>query len=111
VSGPLARVEARVDGGRALVRVAGEIDLSNADALEAELERHVASAQEVVVDLTEVQYLDSRGVWLLTRLARRLESRGTGLTLVAPPGTVAGEVLELTRMGEVVPVRESVSSP
>lgn len=109
MSAPLARVDARVDGGRALVRLDGEIDLSNADELEAELERHVAAVQDVMVDLTQVRYLDSRGVWLLTRLARRLESRGTRLTLVAPPGTVAGEVLELTRMNEVVAVRETAS--
>jgi anti-sigma B factor antagonist len=98
MSEPLATVEARHDDGKVVVTIGGEIDLSNAVDLDAQIEKAIRGAGEVVVDLQSVQYLDSRGVRLLHALSQRLEEQGVPLRVVAPAGTIAGEILRLTHL-------------
>jgi anti-anti-sigma factor len=84
----LARVEGEQRGTICLVRVHGEIDLSNAHEVSSEI--GVAMGQEarrLVVDLSDITYLDSAGVALLLRLAERLRSRRRQLQLVVPRGS------------------------
>lgn len=66
------------DGGPVLA-VAGEIDIANAEALRAALDEHLAGADRVTVDLTEVGYLDSAGLAVLFPHARRLDLVATRL--------------------------------
>ena len=90
-----------------IVRLRGEIDLSNADELQPRIERMVGDSREVVLDLTEILFIDSRGLRLLHRLATMLAANGGTLELVAPPDSVARDVLEITRMSDEIPVRDS----
>lgn len=112
VTGPLARLTARRDhDGRLILAMAGEIDSSNVTALEAEIAVAVADAATVVADLSAVGYIDSQGLRLLVGLARRLVDEGRSLTVVAPPGSFAAHLLELTRMHELVPVVPALERP
>jgi anti-anti-sigma factor len=78
------------------IRLGGEIDLANADQVEAEIEESIdSSVTEAVFELSEVEYLDSAGVRVLFVLADRLRTRQIGMRVVAPPGTPAHRVLEL----------------
>jgi len=106
--GDAARLDAARDGDRAVARVIGEVDLSNAGELDRRLADAVAGAREVVVDVTAVEYLDSQGVRLFHGLAQRLDDAGVDIAFVAPAGSVAGRVLALTRLADVAPVRESL---
>ena len=64
VSGP------DVDGGVAVVRVAGELDLSCADQVAAALDAAVPLASDrLVVDLAELRFMDSSGLAVLLRAA------------------------------------------
>ncbi|MEV1092000.1 STAS domain-containing protein [Streptomyces microflavus] len=56
--------------GTPLLKAVGEIDMSNTDALAAALD---ATAGPLVIDLTEVDYLDSAGLSVLFAHADRLE--------------------------------------
>ncbi len=103
-----ARIEADRDGERAVARLAGEVDVANAAEVGRRLDDAVAGAGSVVVDVGALDYLDSQGVRLLHGLAQRLDADGVELVIVAPAGTVAGQVLELTRLGDVTTVRESL---
>jgi anti-anti-sigma factor len=74
--------------------VRGEVDAANADALREALELRVDQpARGVVLDLTDVRYIDSAGVQLLFRLRRRLEERSGTLHLVVPPGSPVEDTL------------------
>ncbi|QJY47516.1 STAS domain-containing protein [Pseudonocardia broussonetiae] len=53
------------DDGTVTVAVAGDVDLSAADALRTAVGDAVASGSPVVLDLTAVRYLDSAGVKVL----------------------------------------------
>ncbi|HEX4521855.1 MAG TPA: STAS domain-containing protein [Gaiellaceae bacterium] len=91
-----------------IIRLAGEIDLSNAEQVQRRLESATDGCSEVVMDLSQVEYLDSRGLRLIKQICNKAEREGAGLRLVAPPGSVARQVLELARMHDYVEIRDSL---
>ena len=93
----LATLAVSDDGGALTISLRGEIDLSNADTLSDDIGRRITLRRPaaVIVDLTDVDYLDSRGVLLLMRLAARLRDGAVGLRVVAPSHTPAGKLLAI----------------
>ena len=101
----LARVEGERQGTVCLVRVHGEIDLSNAHEVSSEIGDAMGQeARRLVVDLSGTTYLDSAGVALLLRLAERLRSRRRQLHLVVPRGSPVRRVLLFTGLPRVIPM-------
>jgi anti-anti-sigma factor len=88
--------------------VSGEIDLSNAAALEGEILRHASDAGAVALDLSALTFMDSAGVALLQRLARAIRERGRSLRLVAPGASPVGRLVTLTRLEALIPRDESL---
>ena len=69
--------------GRAdLVRLAGDLDVASAPTVGREIVSHVTGAGAVLLDLTEVGFLDSAGVRLLDALVGDLDRHGTPVKLV-----------------------------
>ncbi|WP_089917977.1 STAS domain-containing protein [Lentzea albida] len=62
--------------GRPVLKVAGEIDLSNTESFEKAL---AGTKGPVVIDLTEVHYIDSAGMSVLFAHAERVEVVATSL--------------------------------
>ncbi|HET6781861.1 MAG TPA: STAS domain-containing protein [bacterium] len=92
-----------------VVYVQGEIDIVNASHLGAQLfDAAPNDAPGMVVDLSGVTYLDSRGLHLLFELSERLRVRDQRLHLVIPTQGLIRRVLTLTRMDAVVPLYASV---
>ena len=90
-----------VDGHVQLV-VEGEVDLSNAAGVEqAVLAAIDNEATAVTIDLTGVDYLDSAGLRIVYTLATRLELLQIALEVVAPVGSVARHVIELSGLASV----------
>jgi anti-anti-sigma factor len=101
----LARVEGERQGTLCLVRVHGEIDLSNAHEVSAAIGTLMGQdARLLVVDLSDITYLDSAGVALLLRLAERLRARRRQLHLVVPRGSPVRRVLDFTGLPRVIPL-------
>jgi anti-anti-sigma factor len=96
--------------GSLVVTLAGEVDLSNAEQLQARIERILEPGVPLVIDLSAVEYIDSQGLRLLSELARACDAGSAGIELVAPRDTFAREVLELTRMRDELPVRDRLDS-
>ena len=77
-----------------IARVTGEIDMSNAGELRTAITGATPNdALGVVLDLSEVNYLDSAGIHLLYRLGESLRNRGQTLRVVIPPESPAGDAL------------------
>ena len=104
--GPVV-ISVKADGGVVVV-LGGEIDLANADSLETQIGDAIASAQEVVIDLTAVEFLDSRGLRLLRRISAAVVGRHGTVEVVAPPGSIARSVLDMTRMSDELAVRDAL---
>ena len=106
----VAHVQVHIEGDPRwpVARLDGEVDLSNVDGVAGALEAAVSNAAfGLVLDLTGVSYLDSTGLRLLFRLARRLRDRQQALRLVVPVGALIWRVLELSGVPDVVPVSRS----
>jgi anti-sigma B factor antagonist len=80
--------------GCVVVRPAGEIDLSNTDALRGHLSSLVERGH-VVLDLSGVSFLDSTALGVLITVRRRAADRGTSIHLAGAYGT-ALRVLQIT---------------
>lgn len=82
--------------------VEGEIDMSNAAAIHDALATGVPNtALGLVVELSEVAYLDSAGVRLVFRLAEELATRQQQLRLALPADSPVRRVLELSNVPAV----------
>ncbi|HEV8339678.1 MAG TPA: STAS domain-containing protein [bacterium] len=81
----LARVAASLEDGLVIARLSGEIDLTNAAEIADRLFRAVPhTAQGVVIDLSDLRYIDSRGVYVLLQVLERLGIRQQEARLVLP---------------------------
>jgi anti-anti-sigma factor len=98
-----------VDGHALIARLSGEIDLSNAE----QLGKRIAAATPpesvgVVLDLSDVTYLDSFGVHVIFGLRQVLAERGRALALVVPPDSPALAALQIANVSEGIEITEAV---
>jgi len=88
------------DGGEVLAHLRGELDMETVDAVRARLGEAIGSAAtSLIVDLSEVTFMDSSGVELLFRLRAELAVRQMQLRLILAPGALIRRTLEVTDGG------------
>ncbi len=107
---PTARMETSHEEGCVVIRLSGDLDLVTVPRLEPQIERAIAGAPDVVVDLTEIQFLDSGGLRLLTRVSSTAAAHNQSLVVVAPPNSIARSVLEIAGMKGGLVVHDSPPS-
>jgi anti-anti-sigma factor len=96
-------------GAVMVAHMAGEIDLSNAERLGTDIaEAALPETQCVVLDLTEVEHIDSYGIFVIHGLRQRLRERQTTLVLVVPKDGRIRRALELARIQDLIPVKEQL---
>ena len=101
----LASLDVRRSEDVVIAAIAGEIDMSNArDLGTAVVAALTHDTRGLVLDLSEVTYLDSAGIHVIYELRERLAGRSLALRLVVPPGAPTLETLRLTGVPDVVPV-------
>jgi anti-anti-sigma factor len=84
------------DGGVLLASLSGEVDLSNASDIERTIMDAVPNtAFGMLLDLSDVTYIDSAGVRLLLALADRFRWRAQELGLVVPEDSRIRRVLTM----------------
>jgi anti-anti-sigma factor len=82
--------------GIVYAKLSGDVDLSNADQLGEELTTMTPNdALGVIIDLSDVGYLDSAGIHLIHRLREDLRARAQMLRLVIPGGSPVIHTLRL----------------
>ena len=73
-----------VSGGWRTLRLCGEVDLAARDLLDDVIEHVCTSAIDgIVLDLSEVSFIDSTGVRAVVLLQRRCVERGTELRIIS----------------------------
>ena len=93
------RVEQGPDGTDEVV-ISGEIDLTTAGEFKRLLREAAGRYSPLIVNLTDVAYLDSAGVAVLFDQARR-----SPLEVVVGPGCLVAPVITVARLAEVATVR------
>ena len=104
----LASVRTERDGDLVIATIAGEVDPSNARDLGRDLTAAVPNdAMAVVLDLSDVTYLDSSGVQMVFELAERLDGRQQRLAVVVPAGAPARKVLDIVSIDATAPLADT----
>jgi len=95
--------------GNLVVRLAGEIDLDRAPDVRRLLLDCVKRKLDVLVDLSEVSYIDSSGIASLVEALQWAKRRGTDLCLIAV-SPEALRVFELARLDKVFAIHPDMKA-
>ena len=84
------------------LRLHGELDLTGVEGLSQRLEQLRAERRAVLLDLSELEFIDSAGVQLLVTTTNDAREDSWRLELTRPHGEVE-RVLQLTGLTELLP--------
>jgi len=124
------QINARTEAEAVVVAVVGEVDVATAPQLDAVLSDLIAGgAVTLVVDLSEVAFLDSTGLGVLVKAVKRTreaalaaEPLGEAALAAEPSGEAAGgvtvvtgsprvlKVLAITGLDKAIPVHATVDA-
>jgi anti-anti-sigma factor len=105
----LVELEIEEQGEVVVAHVSGELDIAGAPSMGERIHDAVpTSMRALVVDFSQLEFIDSSGIAMLFGLARRLGSRRQELRVVAPPGKPVARVLEIVEFDRAAPVHETV---
>ena len=94
--------------GTARLELHGELDIGTAPKLDEAVDRALdEGCREVVLDLAGTTFMDSQGLGALIRVARTVDARRGTMAVVSPPGSEARVVIEMSRTGSVLGLRDS----
>ena len=89
--------------GRAVVVIRGELDLATAPDLEAAIKSRLDDGQDVVVDLRELEFMDSTGLRVLVAAHGRVEGTEQRFLIVRPlPGASIERILAVAGVERVL---------
>ncbi len=102
-------LESRTESGWGVLDVKGEVDLYTSPQLKDKVTEMIEQGQsKLVIDLTDVGFMDSSGLGVLVTALKRARERDGQLALVAPEGSVH-KVLTITGLDRVFPIHQSVT--
>ncbi len=94
----------KTDSTRTIVKLLGRFDAKGRQTFLSALQlARKEPAQEIMIDLREVSYIDSVALGLLTAAHRRCLESGGGFSLQISEGTVK-QALDLMNIKEIMPV-------
>ena len=94
--------------GSSVLAWSGEIDVSTVSALREAMQKAMRSSRRMIVDLSDVTFLDSTSVGVILGVVRaNREHQDGALCLVGASGVVL-RVLAITGLTKLVPVLDSV---
>ncbi|MBO0826356.1 MAG: STAS domain-containing protein [Streptosporangiales bacterium] len=98
----------RVQGDRTVIDVAGEVDVYTAPKLRETLIELVAQGSyHLVVNMEEVEFLDSTGLGVLVGGLKRVRAHDGSLRLVCSQERIL-KIFRVTGLAKVFPIHDSV---
>jgi len=106
--GPMVRIN-RLADRELIISVSGELDLHSVGGLQDALEEAVnVTGEVVVVDLGDVDLIDSIALGALARASRRLRENSGALGVVASNADVV-RAFEITSLDRIIPIAPSAT--
>jgi anti-sigma B factor antagonist len=100
-------IRTTMDGDATRMELIGELDIGTGPVLEEAVSRALdEGAREVLIDLGGTTFLDSSGLGSLIRAARSVDATRGTMSVLSPPGSEARVVIEMSRTGDIVGLRE-----
>jgi anti-sigma B factor antagonist len=84
----------------------GELDGASVPVLEVQLMASIKGARTIVLDLGDLDFIDSCGLWLVTLTSAACKQAGVDFALLRGPEAVHS-VFEVTGLSDVLPFRHS----
>jgi anti-anti-sigma factor len=107
----LARVHIERREHNLVARLQGEVDASNAASIERDIIAAIPNTTAgLVLELSEVDYMDSSGIRMLFVLHNQLEQRGQRVRAVVPETTPIKHVLDCLGVGTLIPLDVEMSA-
>ena len=107
---PLGTVDPRVTEPT-IIAPDEELDIATVDAFRAELQRAIEDgANGLVIDLSEVGFIDSTGLSAILHANSQLKRDGRRLAVVAPRGTAAAMLFTLSGLRSELAIYDSTRS-
>jgi anti-sigma B factor antagonist len=96
--------------GSTAARLAGDLDIVSSDGVKRELAQLVDDGHaSLVLDLTDVGFVDSSGLGVLVALHRHAESQGGRFAVRAVPPQVQ-RLFEITRLADLLAIEPTDAS-
>ena len=95
--------------GAVCLSLSGEVDLANASDLRAHLDAVAENDNNLIVDMSELRYIDSSGIKTLVDAHRRLGQAKRKMALAAVTPTVQ-KILSIVGVDRVVPIFPSIDA-
>ena len=104
----MVEFEEKEINGVKLLAVSGRLDVNAVEQIGDDLKQRAGQDQiKVILDLTEVDYLSSRGLGLLIELSQT-NGRAGGMLRLVSVHPLVNEVLEITGSRELFSIHDSV---
>lgn len=101
------QIDVRNEPDRVVLRLHGELDLASAPLLQGEIESaQTADAPLVVLDLDDLEFIDSTGLRIILAAHEHAQERGQMLALTRGSQQVQ-RLMNITRVGEHLRIIES----
>jgi anti-anti-sigma factor len=97
--------QVRTEGSATVIALTGELDLASSAALEDVLEQ-ASGAQNLILDLRELEFIDSTGLSVLVKAHQAAQEQGRQFGLVQG-GAQVQRLLTLTGLAERLRVAEA----
>ena len=105
----LVELEIEERGEVVIARLSGELDIAGAPGMGDRIHSAVpTSARALVIDFSQLDFIDSSGIAMLFGLARKLGSRRQELRVVATSGRPVARVLDIVEFDRAAPVHETL---
>ena len=96
------KIENQSEGIKDTVLLSGRLDTTTAPELEAFMEKELKDTQELVFDLTDLEYISSAGLRVLLKVQKYMNKKGDfKLTHVSE---VIEEIFEITGFSDILTI-------
>lgn len=100
-------IKKRNEAGYSIVSLVGEVDLHFSPKAREEILKTLKNKENILVDLSEVTYIDSSGIASLVEGYQLSKKAGLSFALLSV-SNAAMQVLKLARLDSVFPIYNSV---
>ena len=101
-------IKKRNEAGHSIISLVGEVDLHFSPKAREEILGMLKNNENILVDLSEVSYIDSSGIASLVEGYQMSKKSGQSFALLSV-SNAAMQVLKLARLDSVFPIYDSVS--
>lgn len=95
-------IEKNINGGAAVLEIAGRLDTTTAPQLEAVIDADLSGAESLVLDMKALEYISSAGLRVILKAQKMMNAKGS-MKLINVNETIM-EVFEITGFTDILTI-------